>query len=268
MDEQALELDYNLLISGSHNRVEDTLSAFRMMKGRVDGFMVVPHNIELAVLSDMTPRGIPAIFLHSPDPKGVYQTLCISNFKGAYQATQHLIELGHRDIAFIKGPDVNPEAQERLRGYRRALVDAGLPSLADREFPGDFSYNSGLRAARLVLQCQPAPTAIFACNDRMAIGVLRVLHGAGRHVPDDVAVIGFDDIPSALYVTPMLSTVRVPFYHMGRRAVQLLVERLNNEEKTTDKMVSEVFPTRLIPRTSTIGVAYQSDRAYQHISSN
>lgn len=163
---------------------------------------------------------------------------------GGLMATQHLLELGHREIAHITGPDDWPQAQARLAGYHDALAQAGIA--AGTVIPGDWSPRAGYEGCLRVLDEKPSATALFVANDQMAMGALRALAEAGRKVPDDVSVVGFDDIPEASFSQPPLTTIRQDFAALGREAVRLLVGAIGGEE-----MSSALVPPRLVARQST-----------------
>jgi LacI family transcriptional regulator len=149
--------------------------------------------------------------------------------------TEHLIGRGYRDIAFVSGPDGNFDAAERLRGFRKAVA-AAPQRVHAQVLAGDFSEESGVAAGRAVVAAKRRPRAVFAANDMMAIGCLLALGEAGVRVPQDVAVVGFDDIPIARFVTPALSTVRVRIAELGRTALDQLAGRI----EAPDKAPSEV----------------------------
>ena len=136
---------------------------------------------------------------------------------------RHLISLGHRRIAIIKGAARNYDAAERLRGYRLALREAGITPTRDVERDGGFTESGGFAAALALLDADPRPTAIFAANDAMAIGALCALRQSGVQVPGEMAIAGFDDIPLARYMDPPLTSVRVPISDLGALAVAMLV---------------------------------------------
>jgi LacI family transcriptional regulator len=161
---------------------------------------------------------------------------------------RHLLHLGHRRIAIITGVEGNFDAAERLRGYRAALAEAGESPSAALEVSGDFSERSGFRATNQLLQSTQVPTAIFATNDSMAIGSLSALRQAGRRVPDDVAVAGFDDIPLARYLDPPLSSVHVDISALGEHATLRLLEAIRDKAAHVHR--AERFPTTLVLRRS------------------
>ena len=167
----------------------------------------------------------------------------IDQFAGAAIATRHLLELGHRTVAHIAGPHHYLEAQQRVAGWRATLIAAGAEVRPAPE--GDWSPRAGYELGRAL---EPDVTAIFVANDQMALGVLRALHEAGRSVPGDVSVVGFDDVPEAAYLLPPLTTVRQDFDQMGRRSLRLLLETMEPSGDTTPHL--EVTP-ELIVRSST-----------------
>src|SRR5690606_16974512 len=157
----------------------------------------------------------------------------------------HLLNHGHERIAIIKGVEGNYDAEERLRGYRATLAQAGLEPL---EFDGDFREASGYEAAKRILETMPRPTALFALNDAMAIGAMRALREANIRIPDGMAVAGFDDIPVARYIHPALSSVHINIHEMGVQAVGLLLSALDSSGG--QQPARRLLPTRLVIRES------------------
>jgi DNA-binding LacI/PurR family transcriptional regulator len=142
-------------------------------------------------------------------------------------ATEHLLALGHRFIGTITGPYRRWIVRSRLLGYEEALRDAGTAMSEDLVAEADWTPSGGAHALRILLEREPRVTAVFVHNDDMAIGVLRELRDLGRRVPDDVAVVGCDDLPFAEHLTPSLSSVHVPFGKIGRLAVRVLLELMS-----------------------------------------
>ncbi len=170
-------------------------------------------------------------------------TVALDNRAGARLVMEHLLRLGHHDIAFVAGPPTSPEATARQRSWRDALQRAGLP--ADRWFAGDWSSASGY-AAGAEFAAQRAPTAVFAANDQMALGVLSALAEAHLGVPEDVSVAGFDDVPDAAYFSPALTTVRQDFAALAARCVAVLEQLLRGEAATSVRIRPQ-----LVVRSST-----------------
>jgi DNA-binding LacI/PurR family transcriptional regulator len=161
-------------------------------------------------------------------------------------AVEHLLRLGHERVATITGPLNMCAGQDRLEGYRQALAARGIPVDEDLIAEGDFTEGGGRAAMRRLLPHRP--TAVFAASDMMAVGAIKVLREAGLRVPEDVAVVGFDDIPLASMVEPPLTTVRQPIEQLGSMAVELLVSLMENPGEETVHRV--VLPTELVIRAS------------------
>ena len=160
-------------------------------------------------------------------------------------ATQHLIELGHRDIAFICGDPDHPDANERLQGYRVALQTAGIAFSADLVVPGGYLEANGLQAVDRLLSTRQRFSAIFAANDQMALGAMLGLHRHGLRVPDNISLVGFDDLPTSMYATPPLTTVDQPAFELGQLAASAILSLLVGK-----KPIIEVPAPRLIARES------------------
>jgi len=168
----------------------------------------------------------------------------VDQHAGARAATEHLLDLGHRHVAHVTGPKDWVEAEERREGWRAAQSDRGL--LPGPELTGDWSAESGY-AAGLRIAEDGDVTAVFAANDAMALGVLKALHEQGRRVPEDISVVGFDDVPEAAYYWPPLTTVNQDFGTLGRRALELTLRALDGE---ADPVAALVEPA-LVVREST-----------------
>jgi len=175
---------------------------------------------------------------------------------GARLATRHLLDLGHRTVHHIAGPADSQEARARVAGWRAELddVDAPVPGYESGDWTPASGYAAGERLVSLIRNGEPV-SAVFVANDQMGLGLLAALHRAGLDVPDDVSVVGFDDLPEAPYFTPPLTTVRQDFAELGRRGVQLLLARLGGEERHLDPV-----PATLVVRSST-GPAKRRGRA-------
>ncbi|NUQ19824.1 MAG: LacI family DNA-binding transcriptional regulator [Gemmatimonadaceae bacterium] len=248
IDQTAQSHGYHVLVSSSHNSPAEIAAALATMRGRVDGVAIMsPVSNAEALVADL-PRSIPLVLLNcSADVAGV-DTLDIDNHGGAYAMTRHLLTLGRRRIAFVRGPKGNADGEARLGGYRAALEDAGVVHDRTLELDGDFQELSGYHAAKHLLSMSPRPDALFAANDSMAIGAISALREAGVRVPEDVAVVGFDDIPIARYILPALSTVRVDIAKLGARAVKVLLHAVGHRNEHT--RVRETFATELVVRAS------------------
>lgn len=248
IDSAAREKRYQLLLSSSHASVEDVVSASRAMLGRIDGLILMaPDRVSLETASSIR-RRVPVVLVNpSVDVTGC-DSVAIDNVGGAHAATSHLIGLGHRNVAMVAGPMENSDAVERMRGFRQALVDHDLDPDAALVVPGDFHERSGYEAARALTMGRKRPSAVFAANDNMAIGLLSALSEQGLHVPRDLAVVGFDNQKATRYLNPSLTTVDVDAHAIGRRATSMMLERLRATEESADER--RVFPARLVIRRS------------------
>ena len=249
VDEEISKSDYDLMLSTTHKRKrKESTYVTQLTQGMADGLLfVLPRNLE-AYTSDLDQKHFPYVLIDHPGiDSGMGNTITVTNWQGAYDATQYLIDLGHRRIGFITGFVEVASAQERLAGYQTAIRDNGLFVDPELIIKGDFLEASGYEAAQKFLNLENPPTAIFASNDGCAFGAMKAINEAGYHVPRDVSLVGFDDVPEASYMRPALTTVRQPLREMGQLATRLLIERL---EDPTIQPVQVEFPTELIIRDS------------------
>ena len=244
IDQAARARGLHLLVSSSHGDADEAAAAMRAMNGRVDGLIVMSPHADADFLQHNLPGSLPAVLLNTGAELAGHARFVVDNFGGAQAMTRHLAASGRKRIAFIGGPQGNHEAQERLRGYR-----AGLKSgMKEAVFEGDFTEEAGWAAGRRIAQTKPRPDAVFAANDMMAVGCLAALREAGLRVPEDVALGGFDDIPIARYITPALSTIRVPIAALGAAALDTLVKAV--EAPQSQATHTEVMPVELVVRRS------------------
>jgi LacI family transcriptional regulator len=249
IDQEAQRQGYHLLVSSSHSAEAEIARAVQVMRGRVDGLIVMSPRVPASALEAYLPDGVPVVLIASRVEGTRFASLCVDNFGGAYAMVSHLVEEGHRRIALIEGAAGNFDTTERERGYRAALQKHGIEPDAALQVPGDFTEFSGYEAVRRILEVRPAPTAIFAANDAMAIGALSALRDAGVRVPEQMAVAGFDDIPIARYLRPPLTSVNVSIHQLGARAVSHLLSVV--EGASPSARHREVLPTRVVVREST-----------------
>ena len=247
MDETAQRHGFHLIISRSHATKHGLETAMRAMRGRVDGVVAMSPDLDGDSLLNL-PSTLPVVLLCSVSRGDELDSLTIDNCRGARAMVKHLISLGHKRIAIIKGAPRNYDAAERLRGYRQALKDAGLKSERALEPEGGFTEAGGYAAALQLLELVSRPTAIFAANDSMAIGALSALRESGVRIPEEMAVAGFDDIPLARYMDPRLTSVKVPICDLGARAVEMLLDGIAHKNSHARKR--ECVSTELVIRQS------------------
>src|SRR6266550_2735679 len=230
IDHTAQRHGYHVLVASSHNDKQAIAAALQSMRGRVDGLIVMaPAPGAYAAVRRLL-SSFPVVLLSSGAKDAGVDAITVANAAGARAMVEHLIALGHRRIAMITGPARNADAAERLRGYRAALRAAGARATRAREVPGDFTDTSGFEACGRLLRLDPRPTAIFAANDEMAVA-------------------GFDDIPTARYMHPPLSTVRVDISALGERATSRLLAVMANGRNHRKRR--ETIPVTLVVREST-----------------
>ncbi len=215
---------------------------------RVDAMVVVGIKIPDAELRRFALQGLPVAFVQQ-DAGALAPSFVADNYGGAKALADHLLALGHRRIAYIAGSDRTPDNAERLRGLRDALSSAGAALPEAYLAYGTYLPGSGYEAMMRLLALEPPPEAVFAANDQMAVDAVMAIRERGLNVPDDVAVVGFDDVPMASYVTPPLTTVRQPTYELGFRAATAVLNlALGAQEGGAPTRV--VLPTELVIRRS------------------
>lgn len=230
IEKAAADQGYNVILCNSEWQISRELRYLNdLLARRVDGLVCISAEMTAAQLSPILESGTPVVMFERQMPGLPLDAVGIDNFAGAYAATTHLLQLGHRRIALVEGLDSSILTMERVEGCRQALKEWGLtldPTLLAR---GDYLPESGKVATEAFLALNEPPTAIFAFNDLMALGVLQVLDQHGLRVPEDVAVVGFDGIPLTEYTSPALTTVCQPLPEMAKAAIQLLLDRIQEE---------------------------------------
>ena len=211
---------------------EDSERAFMSQvvpAGTVDGLaLVIPPGM-LDYIGQLAKRGLPVVVIDDRGHHPEFPTVATTNVEGGRAATQHLIDVGRRKIAMLNGPSDYGCNRDRLEGYRSALQKAGLRFETRRVANGDFAEAGGAAAMKSLLAADPEIDAVFAANDLMAFGAMHALRDAHRRVPEDVAVVGFDDLPAAALTHPRLTTVHQPLYEMGRTAARMLMAAVRGE---------------------------------------
>jgi len=235
----------SVIVSGHWNAEEEAERIRLLLARKVDGIILLSGRMsDQTVLDFSAQRPIVSTgrALNTRSALGFK----MDNEHGAHLAVRHLIELGHRDIAFISGPSNNIDALERLAGYTRALREAGIAPDAELVVEGNYHEDSGMLAMNRLFDSGRRFTAVFAANDLSAYGARLALYRKGIRVPDDISLVGFDDLPGSSYTTPPLTTIRQPLYDIGRIATHALLRIINGEDTR-----SEVPPLELIVRETT-----------------
>jgi len=205
----------------------------------VDGIVVIAPITQVAAAANELAGKLPVVMVTAGlRPTSELRVVGVDQELGAYLATRHLIELGHREIVHVSGPNNWFDARSRIVGWRRALTEAGLevPPLVR----GGWDPVDGFAVARGMIDDGRVPSSVFAANDLLALGMMRAFHAEGIRVPDDVSVVGFDDTEGAGYYEPPLTTVRQPFAAVGHRAIEVLLGIIEGESVPSDPIAPEI----------------------------
>jgi LacI family transcriptional regulator len=251
IDEEIAKVNYDLMLFTTRRRTgREALYVNAISNGLSDGMILIVPLLDPEYLAALRAHDFPYVLIDQADPSNLSDTIEATNWQGAYDATKYLIELGHRRIGFIKGFRAIHSAVDRFEGYKAALTDYDIPFDETLVAEGDFFNPSGYAAAQTFLQLNPRPTAIFSSNDLMALGVMQALGEQGIRIPQDMSLMGFDDIPQAAMVHPKLTTIRQPLDQMGRVAVRLLLEQIENAGHPDRTARRVTLATHLIERES------------------
>jgi LacI family transcriptional regulator len=251
VEDAAQALGYSVLLCNTDENPDKQARYLQVVASqRVDGVIIAPYNADAANLHQLAGRAIPTVIVDRRVEGWDVDSVCGDSVSGAAALVRHLIGVGHRRIAVISGPRGASTADDRVAGYCRALADAGLPLDPALIKRGEFRAASGETLAGELLDAAEgaAPTAVFAANNAIALGVARALAKRNRRVPQDVALVCFDDLPETALLFPFLTVVVQPAYEMGVHAAQLLLDRLKSAEPLSPRHI--VLPARLIIRYS------------------
>jgi LacI family transcriptional regulator len=249
LEEAAFLLDYSLVLCNSNGDSEkERRYTDVLVNNQVDGIIFMAAGEDPQSLQDLVAQNFPIVVVDRILDHIEVDTVITDNHLSGRLAGQHLLELGHRRVGIIRGPsNITPSAQ-RVSGLTETYAAAGHPLGSELLAVGDFHSESGYKAARDLLRLASRPTAIFACNDLMAIGALRAIHEAGLTVPGDVSLVGHDDIELASYTQPSLTTISQPITDLAETSIHLLLQRIRHPEMDVQRVV---LPNRLVVRQST-----------------
>ncbi len=252
--EQASKLGAQLILEKCSGLQSQKAAVNRLLEDGVDGVILPPPLCDATTTVQMLMHeNIPVLALATARPLPMVSAVRIDDFQGALAVTNHLIQLGHTKIGFIKGDPSHTPSEVRYEGFLHALDEAGLSLNEEFVVQGQFTYKSGLDAGRILLEREDRPTAIFASNDDMAAAVVAVAHGLGISIPDELSISGFDDTPIASTIWPQLTTVHQPIVAMGKCAVSTIVEKINETKSTKEigKPSHQLMKFTLMSRGST-----------------
>jgi len=238
------------VVSAIHGRSGAARDWMRNLRARAsDGVILVTSALDTVLHDELRALGVPLVGVDpagSPAPEA--PTIGAANWSGGLAATEHLLSLGHRRIGLIAGPPRLLCSRARFDGYRAALEGAGLALDESLVVPGDFHPESGFAGCEKLLDLPEPPTAIFAASDQMALGAIEALRRRGLRVPEDMSLVGFDDLPEVRWYAPPLTTIRQPLSEMGKLAVRTILKLTRNEPPDSPRVE---LGTELVVRSST-----------------
>jgi LacI family transcriptional regulator len=248
IDAEVSLTDLDLILYTTHRTASKEANyVANLAQGMVDGLLLVLPRRPVDFIGALTRRKFPFVLIDHQGTDHDCPAVGAANWQGGYNATEYLIKLGHQRIGFITGWMDLGCSTDRLEGYRAALRTYHVPEAPELIYEGTFNQPDGYTGAAYLLDLPQPPTAIFASNDVMAMGVMDAVRNRGLRVPEDVSVIGFDDIPEASLIHPALTTIRQPLEKMGQVATQVLIGMLKQPDKSKVRIE---LPTELIVRDS------------------
>ncbi len=258
IDQELARANYDLMLYTSHRHPgKESFYVSAIANGLTDGLLLIAPLVPTTYLDVLREQNFPYVLIDQEDATENSSVIEATNWQGAYEATRYLCELGHTRIAFIRGAIAVRSAIDRQQGYKAALVDCDIPVREELIIAGDFQQQTGYESVKKLLQSlKPLPTAIFASNDLSAFGAMDAVRECGFHIPDDISIIGFDDVPQASFVYPKLTTVRQPLEQMGQIAAKLLLERIEDQSSPPQRVA---LATQLIVRDSSAPLRTQRD---------
>ncbi|MHC1783513.1 MAG: LacI family DNA-binding transcriptional regulator [Anaerolineaceae bacterium] len=253
VEDSASEKGYNVIFCNTDESAQKQKAYLQtIIQKQVDGVLLVPTSSEDNPIVFLRQHNVQVVLLDRILPNTEVDVVRCDSKGGAYQLVKLLIKLGHRRIGIFRGPYGVSSADDRMAGYRLALQETGFEINDQLVFTGEFSVDSGYQMTKRLLSMSPRPTAMFASNNFIAIGALKALRDAHVVVPDEMSIVGFDDLPLAIVVDPFLTVADQPAYEMGRAATQRLLEHLDGV--VTDEVQETILPVSIIERKSTKAV--------------
>ncbi len=229
IDDELNRLNYDMLLYTTHrDNGKEASYTVKLTKGLADGLLLIVPLLDTTYTDALKTQSFPYVLVDQVVPDS--SIVDCTNWQGAYEATQYLIQLGHKRIGLITGIMELTSARDRLDGYRAALLDNGISYDQDLVQPGSYSKESGYYSTCALLNSSNPSTAVFASNDLSAFGAMEAARSRGLSIPEDISIIGFDDIPQCLLTYPQLTTIHQPLEQMGHIAARMLVEQIENPE--------------------------------------
>jgi len=245
----AIDNDYQLMLCPISTDKDTKGEYERLVRSKMlDGVVLLKRKESDPYISELIDLNFPFVMLNYKKFSDTISFVDSENFHGAQIAVEHLYSKGHRKIAFVRGRIGETNSNDRFLGYQGALSDLGLDFKEDWVINGEFDQEVAYRECDKLLDLEDVPTAIFCADDNMALGVMKRLNEMNVRIPEDMAIVGFDDIQFGSISSPTLTTIRQPIYEIGRRGMEVLMSLINDEDTSA---VHELLPVELIKREST-----------------
>jgi LacI family transcriptional regulator len=264
--------NYSVIVCSSDGILDREVRFLRSLTGWVSGVIFHPYHVSQVTVREIIGVDLPMVIIGSfkqeAEPAENWDHVLSNNLESAQQVITYLMQLGHRRIAFIQGPEGTPTSGHRLAGFRKAFEVAGIPLQESLIVPGDYTREGGRRGMRSLLELLEPPTAVFCANDFSALGALEIAQQKGFRVPEDLSIVGFDDIREASYASPPLTTVRQPPDYVGTITAETLLDRLNGRQKPARIRIEGSLIRRQStapPRVTSLAVP---NKTYNQISSS
>lgn len=249
VEDAASDRGFNVILCNTdESETEQAKYLTVLLQKQIDGIVLAPARSTAEPVEFIQKQGVPVVVLDRRVPCTQVDMVRGDSVKGAHRLVRLLMTLGHRRIAMLAGPQDVSTAVDRVAGYRQALAETGLDVGGDLVYYGEYTQASGYEMTQQALTGAPRPTALFAANNFIAIGSLRALRDAGLQVPEDMALVCFDDLPTAFVIDPFLTVAAQPAYEMGHQATELLLARLSGLAPAEYQEI--VLPTETIVRKS------------------
>jgi LacI family transcriptional regulator len=257
VEDNGLEHGYSVILCNSDDDYRKERNYLDVLIAKqVDGIAFISAGEYSENLEKAQSSNIPTVIVDRDIKSINSDVVMVDNCKGGYNATEYLIKLGHRKIACITGPSLTNPSAERIDGYKQALSNAGISINQDFIRTGDYRFPSGEKAMQELVSLEQPPTAVFACNDMMALGAYRAITDIGLKIPDDISIIGFDNIPFSQAVYPTLTTIQQPIQKIAKLVIDLLIEKITLKNQRIEDRSEEpeyyriYLDTELIIRNS------------------